>query len=108
MLPTHSAMLLVLLPTIGPGLRQETPLARASTLLLLKTLQTQLGTAIRILKVDEDSHPGVVQAFDGQGVPAFVLLRDGVEIWRQQGLPQGELITALLLRKLQESAPTQK
>jgi thioredoxin-like negative regulator of GroEL len=108
MLPSHSAMLLVLLPTVGPGLWQETPLARASTLRLLKGLQTQLGTTIRILKVDEGSHPGVVQAFYGQGVPAFVLLRDGVEIWRQQGLPEGELIAALLLRKLQESAPTRK
>jgi thioredoxin-like negative regulator of GroEL len=108
MLPTHSAMLLVLLPTVGPSLWQETPLARASTLRLLKDLQTQLGTAIRILKVDEASHPGVVQAFDGQGVPAFVLLRDGVEIWRQQGLPEGEPIAALLLRKLQEPAPTRK
>jgi thioredoxin-like negative regulator of GroEL len=101
-------MLLVLLPTVGPGLWQETPFARASSLLLLKALQTQLGTTIRILRVDEDTHPGVVQAFDGQGVPAFVLLRDGVELWRQQGLPAGELIAALLLRKLQESTPAQK
>lgn len=100
LLSVHPAMLLVLLPTVGPGAKQETPLARTATTALLKDLQAQLGTAIRILKVDEASHPGVVHAFAGRGVPAFVLLREGVELWGQQGLPEGELMAALLLRKL--------
>jgi hypothetical protein len=108
LLPTHPAMLLVLLPTVGPGARQETPLARAATTKLLNGLQVQLGAAIRVLKVDEASHPAVVHAFDGRGVPAFVLLRDGVELWRQQGLPKGELMAALLLCKLEVAAPLTK
>ncbi len=102
LLPIHPAMLLVLLPTVGPGVKQETPPARTATNLLLKGLQLQLGTAIRVLKVDEASHPAVVHAFDGKGVPAFVLLRDGAELWRQQGLPEGEPMAALLLSKLEE------
>jgi len=93
-------MLLVLLPSVGPGLWQETPLARAATIAVLKALQAQLGTAIRILKVDEATHPGVVHAFGGWGLPACVLLRDGVELWRQQGLPEGEWMATLLLSKL--------
>ncbi|WBA44149.1 thioredoxin family protein [Hymenobacter canadensis] len=103
LLPVHPAMLLVLLPSVGPGTRQETPLVRSATNLLLKSLQVQLGAAIRILKVDEASHPGVVQAFDGRGVPAFVLLRDGAELWRQQGLPEGEPMAALLLSKVADA-----
>ncbi|NVO86224.1 YbbN family protein [Hymenobacter terrestris] len=106
LLPIHPAMLLVLLPTVGPGTRQETPLARTATNLLLQDLQIQLGTAIHVLKVDEGSHPAVVHAFDGRGVPAFVLLRDGAELWRQQGLPEGQPMAALLLQKLQEATPT--
>ena len=102
LLPIHPAMLLVLLPTVGPGVKQETQPARMATNLLLKGLQLQLGTAIRVLKVDEASHPAVVHAFDGKGVPAFVLLRDGAELWRQQGLPEGEPMAALLLSKLEE------
>ena len=104
LLPTHPAMLLVLLTTVGPGVQQETPLARTATNLMLKNLQQELGTAIRVLKVDEATHPGVVRAFDRQGVPAFVLLRAGEELWRQQGLPEGEAMATLLLSKLQEAA----
>ncbi|MFD2787440.1 thioredoxin family protein [Hymenobacter rubripertinctus] len=103
LLPAHAAVLLVLLPTVGPGSRQESLLARTATNLLLQDLQRQLGTAIHVLKVDEGSHPAVVHAFDGRGVPAFVLLRDGAELWRQQGLPEGEPMVALLLRKLKEA-----
>jgi hypothetical protein len=99
-LPAHMAMLLVLLPTVGPGDKQETPLHRTATNTLLKDLQHQLGTTIRVLKVDEASHPAVVHAFNGRGVPAFVLLRGGEELWWQQGLPEGEPMAALLLSKL--------
>ncbi len=45
----------------------------------------------------------MVHAFDGRGLPAFVLLRDGEELYRQQGgqgLPEGASLAALLLRKL--------
>ena len=100
LLPPHAAMLLVLLPTVGPGATQETPPARTATNLLLKGLQLELGAAVRVLKVDAASHPAVVHAFDGRGVPAFVLLRDGQELYRQQGLPEGAPLVALLLRKL--------
>ena len=105
MLPAHAAMLLVLLPSVGPGSKQENLLARNATNELLNDLQAQLGSAIRILKIDETSHPGVVHAFNGRGLPAFVLLRDGAELWRQQGLPEGEPMAALLLSKLHEAAP---
>ncbi|SDY59844.1 thioredoxin family protein [Hymenobacter psychrophilus] len=105
LLPAHPAMLLVLLPTVGPGALEATPLARSNTNQLLRNLQLELGAAIRVLKVDEGTHPAVVQAFDGRGVPAFVLLRDGEELWRQQGLPEGEPMAALLLSKLTEVVP---
>ena len=101
LLPVHPAMLLVLLPTVGPGAQQETLSHRAVTNLLLQSLQLELGAAIRVLKVDEGTHPGVVHAFDGRGVPAFVLLRDGAELWRQQGLPEGKLMATELLHRLQ-------
>ena len=93
-------MLLVLLPVAGPGAPQETPPTRTATNQLLQTLQQQLGAAVRVLRVDEASHPAVVHAFDGRGLPAFVLLRDGEELYRQQGLPEGASLAALLLRKL--------
>jgi hypothetical protein len=66
----------VLLPTVEPDPQQETPLARTATNLLLQGLQAELGTAIRVLKVDETSYPAVMRAFDGRGAPVFVLLRE--------------------------------
>jgi len=102
LLPAHAAMLLVLLPTVGLGDKQETLSSRMVTNTMLKELQLHFGDAIRVLKVDKATHPGVVHAFDGKGVPAFVLLRDGVELYRQQGLPEGEPMAALLLSKLEE------
>ena len=98
LLPAHAAMLLV--PTVGPGARQETQPVRTATNLLLKGLQLELGTAVRVLKVDEATHPAVVHTFDSRGVPTFVLLRDGEEVYRQQGLPEGAPLVALLLSKL--------
>jgi hypothetical protein len=99
-LPPHVAMLLVLLPPVGPAAGQQLLAVRTTTLLLLNTLQQQVGAAIRVLRVDEASHPAVVHSFDGRGLPAFVLIRDGVELWRQQGLPEGERMAAKLLSKL--------
>ena len=87
----EAAVLLVLLPPAAAG---GAPLAA------LDDLQRRLGTAIRVLPVDETSHPTVVHSFDGWGLPAAVLLQHGVELWHQQGLPEGEFIAELLLSKL--------
>ena len=88
----EAAVLLVLLP---PAVAEDAPLAVA-----LHDLQRRLGTAIQVLPIDEANYPAVVHSFDGRGLPAFVLLQHGVELWHQQGLPEGEFIAELLLRKL--------
>lgn len=88
-------MLLVLLPPIGTA-----PQVRAATLAALAALQWELGAAIRVLTVDEMSHPVVVHSFHVTDLPCFVLMQQGVELWRQGGLPEGEAIVPLLLSKL--------
>ncbi len=93
--PAEAAVLLVLLPAVGTA-----PQVRAGTLAALAALQAELGPAIRVLTVDETSHPSVVRSFDAVNLPAFVLMRQGAELWRQQGLPEGETTAALLLSKL--------
>ena len=88
-------MLLVLLPSVGTA-----PQVRVVTLAALASLQRELGAAIRVLTVDEKSHPSVVHSFDATDLPCFVLMRQGVELWRQGGLPEGEGIVPLLLSLL--------
>ena len=95
--PVEAAVLLVLLPLLAsPADEQQ----RADKLAGLDALQQMLGAAIRVLRVDEATHPNVVRSFSKAGSPAFVLLRHGVELWRHQGLPGGEVMARLLLSKL--------
>ena len=94
-LPADAAMLLVLLPLVGTA-----PQVRAATLIALAALQQELGAAVRVLTVDEKSHPVVVRSFHATDLPCFVLMRQGVELLRQYGLPEGEAIVPLLLSKL--------
>ncbi len=100
-LPVDTAVLLVLLPILAPDTPRQ---KQADTLAGLRTLQNQLGTAIRVLVIDEASHAIVVRSFQPTDLPAFVLVQQGVEIWRQPGLPEGETIGPLLLRKLRDAA----
>ncbi|MGY3086977.1 hypothetical protein ACVWYF_000003 [Hymenobacter sp. UYAg731] len=94
-LPADAATLLVLLPPVGTA-----PQVRVATLAALAALQRELGADIRVLTVDELSHPVVVRSFHATDLPCFVLMRQGVELWRQGGLPEGEGIVPLLLGKL--------
>ncbi|WP_035564603.1 hypothetical protein [Hymenobacter sp. IS2118] len=96
--PADAAMLLVLLPAVGPS-----PQGRAATLAALAALQRELGAAIRVLTVDELSHLSVVRSFYATDLPCFVLVQQGVELLRQSGLPEGEGIVPLLLGKLGRS-----
>ena len=86
LLADEALVLLVLLPTVPADLAAQ---ARTATT-TLNLLQTQLAAA---------NHPAVVRSFDGKGLPAFVLLKHGIEVGRQQGLPEGESIVAELLSK---------
>ncbi|GAB3638106.1 hypothetical protein GCM10027422_36960 [Hymenobacter arcticus] len=94
-LAADAAVLLVLLPPVGTARP-----VRVATLAALQALQQQLGSGIRVLSVDEASHPAVVRSFQPADLPAFVLVRRGVELWRQQGLPEGEFIVPQLLARL--------
>ncbi|TGE24815.1 thioredoxin [Hymenobacter aquaticus] len=94
--PADSAVLLVLLP-VAAGAAGAAQLATNTA---LTTLQQQLGSAIRVLRVDEASHPVVVRSFQPTNLPALVLVQQGVELWRQQGLPEGNTLGPLLLSKL--------
>lgn len=95
--PADAAVLLVLLPRVAAGVA---PQVRVTTLTMLDALQRRLGTAIRVLVVDEQNDPDVVHSFHVPALPAFLLMQQGAELWRQPGLPEGELIIEQLLHRL--------
>ncbi|WP_216818563.1 thioredoxin [Solirubrum puertoriconensis] len=94
--PSDAAVLLVLLPVVSAKSQQH----QTSLQALLDVLQGQLGSAIRVLKIDEVSHPTVVRSFHAAELPSCVLVQRGVELWRQQGLPDGDGVADELLSKL--------
>ncbi len=96
-LPRDAAVLLLLLPD---GISTTTPPEPMATFAGLPALQRQLGTAVRVLVINEASHPAVVHSFHAADLPSFVLMRKGIELWRQRGLPEGDFIAPLLLSKL--------
>ena len=55
------------------------------------------GAAMRVLKIDEASYPAVVRRFGSSQLPACGLVRQGVALGRQQGLPEGDDIVGALL-----------
>jgi hypothetical protein len=95
--PPDTAVLLVLLPLAHFG---ETD-PNAHSTLSIRALQSRLGPSIRVLQVDEASHPAVVRSFGTPELPACVLMRQGVELWRQHGLPEDEAVFNSLLEAAQ-------
>jgi hypothetical protein len=69
---------------------------RAELYWLADSVQSQLGSLVRVLRIDEATHREVVQSFAITQTPAFVLLRRGVELWRQQGLSDEATLVALI------------
>ncbi|MBO0935427.1 thioredoxin family protein [Fibrella sp. HMF5335] len=91
-IPANLAVLLLFMP---PDRQQ-----RATLTSLADSLQRHLNGSLRILKIDEATHPEVTRSFDIIHTPAFVLVRRGVELWRQEGIPDEATLTALSQRLL--------
>ena len=99
--PTNVPLLLVLLPLVAAEVAQQ---VRTATRTMLDTLQQRLGTPIQLLVVDEANDPDVVRSFRLPALPAFLLMRQGAELWRQPGLPEGELLMEELFQRVNSPA----
>lgn len=93
-LATSALLLIFFTPSEAAGRSQ---LARLTA--LADSVQTQLGSLVRVLRIDEVDHPDVLQSFAITQLPAFVLVRRGGELWRQQG-PTDETTLVELIREL--------
>lgn len=63
---------------------------------VLQELVGEVGDKAKVLKVDVDKNPQAAQAYQVQGVPTFVLFKEGKVVWRKSGaMPKQVLIDAI-------------
>lgn len=95
--PPIAAMLLVMVPPLA---RRGGAPAQFFSAADQAALQRQLGAAVQVLTIDEANYPAVVRSFAPLQLPAYVLVHEGRELWRQQGLPHADEVVPLVLAKV--------
>ena len=60
---------------------------------ILDQLKSKKGEALRILKIDVDKNPAIVDQLGIRGVPTLIYYKNGKQIWRKSGvIPLPELV----------------
>lgn len=60
---------------------------------VLKDVKATIGDTASIIKVDVDKNPQAAQQFQVQGVPTFILFKNGQPLWRNSGvIPKAKLV----------------
>ena len=65
---------------------------------VLNDVEKALGDKVKILKVDFDKNKDLTEKYAVKGYPTIIILKDGVEVKRMQGLQQ----KPALIKALQE------
>ena len=82
-IPAHAAVLLCFLPNAATRLNTADNLALTA---IVNRLEQQLPASVRMLRIDEGNHLEVVRSFNVSELPAFILVQEGVEQWRGEGV----------------------
>ncbi|MBT0810070.1 thioredoxin [Litoribacter ruber] len=60
---------------------------------ILEDVSKQMGTAVKVIKVDVDKNQLAASKFQVRGVPTLILFQNGKPLWRQSGVvPANQLV----------------
>ncbi|GGE30164.1 thioredoxin [Psychroflexus planctonicus] len=60
---------------------------------ILQEVKTELGEAVKIVKIDVDKNQELAAKYQVRGVPTMMLFKKGQQKWRQSGvLQKGEIV----------------
>jgi thioredoxin 1 len=63
---------------------------------IVEELANELKTNLKVIKIDTDKNQQVSSAYSIQGIPTFILFKEGKILWRQSGaMPKHEMMKAL-------------
>jgi thioredoxin 1 len=63
---------------------------------VLKEVKAAIGDTANIIKVDVDKSPKAAYEYQVQGVPTFIIFKNGIPLWRNSGvIPKARLIEVI-------------
>lgn len=60
---------------------------------VLKEVKSEMGEAVKIVKIDVDKNQTLANQFQVKGVPTMMIFKNGKQLWRQSGVvSKGDLV----------------
>lgn len=63
---------------------------------ILQDVSRQLGSSVKILKVDVDKNQNAARVYAVQGVPTLIVFKQGKQVWRKSGVVGAEELVSML------------
>lgn len=67
---------------------------------ILQDVEKQFGDDIKIIKIDFEENPDLIEKYNVEGYPTLIMLKDGVELSRKAGLQQKPVIIKMIKESL--------
>ena len=67
---------------------------------VVEQLSKEMGDQVRILKVDVDRNQSAAMAYQIQGVPTFMIFKNGKVMWRQSGAMPAHVLKQAIQQSL--------